>query len=570
MPVVYSSVEGIPRFQSGIGDAQDLRVQVREHLDGGWYPVLYKGFYYLGTEEQYLYAQKGSQTFSVASTSIQTAALTGLTTDPTSGGPIRVFDGSGTQLLRVCSPLRAFRQLTLAGDSLLSGSTSGLLLSVVSHAASGIYLQVPASGDIVSNEDYAYDPYQQRLYLKDASPPTLFITYLVEGTDAESLKQEEIVQVDPDGKVRVQYSGVSMAAGQEPLIRKPTPAGGVSTTATAASGNVLTFTAGGITSGDLVAVEYYVQNSFTATFSGSTLTLTLLPGSTGSYTAEYETGDQLYDPSQLAEGATNRIQLNPLYTPRESGFLYLIDAAESGPNARRVRIALDDPNPVTDGYGPFRRGTVTVFDGEDNPLPGVVVTLTAPSSAASGLPYYNYTDAINRTTDARGQLPFLYAPATSGTVTLSGSVTVSGTTYRDTQQLFVRNLGDYLNPTHFELGKLLLHLESVPYRDSGELYRLNAYYCFPDGAPYQPAGEHDPYGYPVTFTTERSRFASLDGSPLHDRVTVATGDDSIASVLITPVPGDVIRASLVTEDSTGAQRTRTARPLRIPEESDHG
>src|SRR2546421_282479 len=148
---VLSTLQGIPYFHSGIGDRDDLLVKVRSDPDGGWYPVVHKGFYYLGTEERYQFAVKGSLTFTVTTT-----------------------------------------------------------------------------GEILANEEYAYNPRSGQVHIRDQSPPSLWATYLVDETDNDLLKLEEICQIDRDGKVRTQLqtvflsTQVSGATALRPLVRKVT------------------------------------------------------------------------------------------------------------------------------------------------------------------------------------------------------------------------------------------------------------------------------------------------------------------------------------------------------------
>jgi hypothetical protein len=564
MAVTYSTLDGIPSFQSGIGDGLDLRVQLRQDLEGRWYPVLQPGTFYLGTTPQYLYGQEGSTAFSVAASGTGTRTVTSLLTDPTSGGPVQLVGPDGTCFQRVVSPLRVFRSLQLSGSGeLRTAATSGLLLAVCSHPTSGVYLQVPASGDLVSTEEYTYSRREARLWLRDSTPPALWATYVVEAEDSEALKLEEQVVVDRDGYVRVQYRGVCDHPSLAPWIRKPTRTGETRVSGTVVSGNVVAFTAPGITSGDLVAVEYYLWNSFVATHSGGTLTVRYLAQTSGTHTLLYETGTGPYDTSRLAEGATNRLQLNPLFTAREPGFLYLVETTEPRPLPRRIRLAADDLNPSYRGAGgQARRIVATVYDGEDCPIPG----LTVATSGTAG----TLTAVSGTVTDGRGQVAYQWSPSASGEVTLTTSVTVSGQTVTDTLQLHCWNLQTYLNDTDFYLGKLFLVQEEAPYQAHPELYRLFVYYCYPDGCPYQPAGVHSPLPYTVTLTSERSLFYTLEGKPLHNQITLQTDGDGVAQALLARVPGDRVRATLETVDAAGVARKRIAAPLQIPEALEHG
>ena len=555
---VFSTLPGITRFQSGVGRAGDLLVRVREDLEGGWFPVIHTGFYYVGTEEHYLYSKKGTTSFTVTTTgTIQTVVVTDLIKDPTKIGPIIVRNASAeTQLQRVCSALRAYRPaaFTTTGDP-RTASSSGLLVSLVSHPTTGILMSVPATGDIISNDDYVYKPRTGTLYIRDTSPPYLYATYLVNEYDRDLLKQEQIIVVDTDRKARVQHRDVSMVAGLVPQLRKPTPLGTVTASGIAVTGNIIQYSpSGGISSGDVIAVEYYVNNSFTAFCTGSSLVVQFLPAATGSYVIEYETGGEWYDTSLLPSGSADYVQLNPLINQRESGFLYIVDAFQSPPEAKRIRLTLSNPTPVYNPQGsPYVMIATTVFDAEHEPIPGVNITTTV-SGAPGALQIAGQSSLA---TNGLGQVLHTFIPAATGVVQVTSTVQSNGLS--GSILFIVRGIDQYETLAEQRLGKLILHMEETPYL--GNLVRLNAYHCYADGSPFQQDGNTDVSTTTVVFSSNRSQFFNLDGFPLPDP-SVGTDQDGIASVLVEAVPGDVIRAYVETPT---AGRVRYARPIRIPE-----
>jgi hypothetical protein len=564
MPV-YSTLTGITRFQSGIGDNEDLQVKVREDLEGGWFPVVHRGFFYLGTTEDYLYSLPASGAVSVStsgSTGTHTSAA--ISFDPTLYGPIQLLKPDGTSCLRVASPLRAFRSLSFStvSGSLKSAAVSGLLISLVSDATSGILHSVPTSGDINGTDEYYYDQDAGLVYIRNTSPPSLFATYLVGEEEEDFLKQEEIHEVGLDGLIRVQYTNVSDITALKPVIRKPMASGAVSVVASAVSGNTIT-PSGAITSGDLVAVEYYVTNSFTARYTGTALTLAYLVSPSGTYSLKWEgeKGDW-YDPS-LNTSDPNRLQLNPLLTPRESGFLYLIDSSEAYPLTRKVRVGVSNVNPLLNEAAV--RIVTTIYDGEGFPVPGV--TVTTATSGVSGTLTAVTSGGIS---DARGQVIHTFTPSTTGTTTVTSTVTVAGTPYTDSAEFTTRNYLEYYTTGDEELGKLLLCLEETPKRDN--LHQINVYYCLADGAPVQVTGTgigaEAATGFQVTLSATKSTFYALDGRPLASTVTINTNEDGVASCLVLPVPGDTLRAVLTPDPTAvavdGVVRKRVAAPIRIP------
>jgi hypothetical protein len=560
MSRVLSTLAGIPFFHSGVGHGDDLLVRVREDPSGGWLPLVHTGHYYIGTEQGYLFSSKGSTTFSPGLTgSIHTAQVTGLTDDPTRLGPILLWSSNSVRpLQRVTSPLRAYRDITLSGSDPKTTTIPGLLVSLVSQPVTGILLSVPATGDIIDNTEYVYDPRTGAVYLRDSNPPHLYATYLVDETDPNLLRQEEILRVSTDGQVRTMRRNVFFASGSilSPTVKKPGPLGSISTTGILVTQNAITLPSCDIVSGDIVRCQYYVGDSFTAVPSGTLLLVQVLPTMSGTYTLEYETGvTGWYDTSQLASGAANYIQLNPILVPRESGFLYMVDASEAWPTAGKVRLAVSNANPIYSASGCAAVVlSVKVLDQEGESLPQTSVTVTA--TGASGVLALTYP--ATAVTDGIGQVLYSWTPQGTGIVTVTA--TCSGTSVSGTLQFTVRPISAYTSQTERQLGKLLLHMEETPFL--GELRRLNAYYCYADGAPFQPNDQTTTWIGAVTFTADHSQFFTLDGLPLAKPVTISTDGDSVASVLVDPAPGDMIRATIVTPT---AGRIRTAAPLRIPE-----
>lgn len=563
MARILTTLAGIPFFQSGVGDNADLLLRVREDMDGGWFPVIHKGFYYIGTEEAYLFASKGTLSFTeTVANQIRTQLVTGLLEDPTRKGPIILKkSGSARPLQRVSSPLRAFREITFTGSGEVQQATvPGLLVQLCTDPVTGILLQVPTTGDIFSTEDFVYEVRTGRLFIRNPQLPRMYATYVVGAADPDLLRQEEIVKIDTDGKARVQFATVSLASGFVPIIRKPTAAGTVTCTGTVVERNAITFAPSGlIHPGDIVAVQYYVQDSYTATASGmDRFSVRYFVSATGSYELEYETGlSDWYDTSQLASGSVNYLQMNPIFEPRMDGFIYLVDPSEAWPTPAKIRITASNLNPL---YSPSGCATVkiavTVLDQENEPIPEQRITVSA--SGTSGFLTLAYQK--EHRTNGIGQVLYNYTMAGTGLVIISAAV--SGTPSTSGSLMFrVRHMDAYTHPVEQRLGKLLFHMEDEPFRDG--LFRLNAYYCYPDGAPFQASGAVAASPFTVVFSSEKSPFFTLDGLPVGKPVSVNTNDDSIASILVRPLPDDTLRA-VVTTASAG--RVREARPIRIPPE----
>jgi hypothetical protein len=553
--MLLSPLVGIASFQSGVGDQDDLKVQLREDLNGGWFVRLREGFYYIGHNESYLFAQKAyAEDTPASTTAIETITVTGFTEDPTELGPILLRTSTGKSLTRVSSPFRAYQNLTftVSGD-VATAPVSGFVVSVVSDPASGIYLQVPSLADILSVEDYVFDPVANTVKVKDTDPPELFATWLRHEVTGDQLLQHEIVRVDRDGFVRTQLTAVSMASGLVPTIRKPTPTGAIEVEPTAASGNVLTLpTNSGISSGDLVAVEYYAQGTYSAVYSAGTLTVKYLAKEAVEHYLEWETKSTgYYDTSELPESHNDYVQLNPLLERQEPCFLYLCATDLAKPVGTRVTVTLAEQNPVWSAERPEPcLVRVLVEDPEGTRIPKTAVTLTATLAG-------NPLVSLVAHTDWHGKALFQVTPNASGALVLTATAgAVSGTT-----TITVHDRAATQDSDELQLGKLLLHLEKTPYRDN--LYRVSAYYCHLDGPPFQPhstVSSSEPWRGSVRFTTRQSTLYTLQGNKLGPSGEALLDVDAVATLLIQPSAGDVLRAEIYSPDGT---RRRVARPLRL-------
>lgn len=600
MPRTYSTLQGIPLFQSGVGDGDQLQVQLREGLDGGWYARYRTGWFYLGTEEEYLYAEKGEGTLTGTARTSGCVSFT-VSGDVTDYGPIRVKSlETNAQLQRVSSPLRCYRELTFSaissGNTELRSATlpsSGLLVQLCTHPVTGIYLSVPATGDIQNRDQYVYHPQSAKIYIRDTNPPTLYATYIVGETDPSQLRQEEILVVDRDGYLRTQLSPVASGGLYAATVRRPSPTGTVSVSAMVVSGNLLTAT--GLSTGDVVAVDYWVYNSFHAYVSGgTTLVVRTLPAASGSHAVTWEAGDgEYYDTTKLPVGHPDRINLNPLIYARRSGFLQIVDSDTPQANPAQIELQLSEHNVVYDSrlvatLTPSNTGsawwtrmphtylTATVRDGEGQPLTDITPVITQTGSATGVMGHLVLIKSNRGQSDGRGELTWVFMPVVTGSVTLT--VTASGFPSASGEiSLRVWGRERYQRPEEYMLGKLLLQMEEEPYTDrTGELkpgrYRASAYYCYPDGAPFQPqrldytsGAVVSPWAGSVIFSTSRSKMYYLDGTPYNGEVGVSLDPTAVASILVEPIPGDVLRATVETpvEGSNSQPRRRTAAPLRF-------
>ncbi len=568
MSRVLSTLNSVPFFQSGIGDGDDLLTRIKEDLGGGWNPVLQAGFYYLGTEEGYLY---GSKSYSSFTTSVTNAAESRFFNvgDVTDNGPVGLrLQDTTVSITRVSSPLSPFVAVSSWSTSGAYKYTtvSGALVSVCSDALSGMYRAVASAEDIYTTDEYYYNEVSNRVYIRNTGSPTLYITTLLpEANQTTPLLQKEIHRVDSDNLVRVQIP-VHPASGLVPIIKKPTSAGVVTVTGTVVSGNVIQLSGATIVSGDVVSVQYTGKDTFACVPSGAGVAVFSAVTTSGRYFFEYETNsEERYNTRDLPDWNRNRLELNPLLDRVESGFLYLVDQDEPYPDPSELTIFTSNTHPIvfqeldttgqttpTSGYtNESVLVRILIRDAEGNLLPNERVSLSSTGAPCSIERAYGEDDI----TGWRGDILYRVTPFASGAIVLTsyaGSGTPSGSI-----TITPYDVRTYDDEAEYALGKLLLTIEETPYREGR--YRVSAYYCMPDGAPWQPNLSTEEVKTAVTFTSSRSKFYSILGEDLGSTASTTVGQDGVATLLIDKFPGDRIQASLVTPEG----RTRLSRPIDI-------
>lgn len=240
---------------------------------------------------------------------------------------------------------------------------------------------------------------------RDSIPHDISVNYL---EFLPSLQQEEILKVSSDGKIRVGYSPIlftNSATSLSPVIRRFTIDGPSDSVICSGNGSVGTVvnikdTAGNdvivsgnpvtktidlstitpaesIPSGEIVAVRYYVDNSFMVRqeTSGSQYnTLYYVVSASGDYNLTWEPEDiEFYDSSTITDDTDpSYVQLNPLKSGVGSGFLYITQATQAI-NPSRVDLNV---YPTRILRGGIPNGVVywydsTDHDGDSNPDGGV-------------------------------------------------------------------------------------------------------------------------------------------------------------------------------------------------------
>lgn len=529
------TLEGISEFHSGIGSGNDLKVSVSESPDGHWYPELEPGYFYINDTESYLYANVGvvNPTWS-AGTVVSTSVA--LSYDPTVLGPIRVTRASnGDVLRRISSPLLPFQECSFStSGSYKYAPVTGVLISVVSDPKNGSYLGVLKPSDIYSRNDYYYDADNSRFFIADDNPPSIFATSVVSSSQSSMLRQNEIVVVDKDGKIRTQLSPIMYASGV--VVTKPTASGAVIVSSgMAVTNNVVTLPSGTtITSGDLVSVSYNITDSFCAEYNGTHLVVSGIVATSGVYRIEYETSDSTYKVSNLAPYHLSRIDLNPILESQRSSYLYLCDEDLSFNDPYYINVKLESENLVySEWYRPPILVEIEVLDKNLDPIPRQQVIV---SGDIAGYPAY-----ISRSdTNWQGKVLVLIKPVRSGLLTLN--ISLDGSTLTETRVITIASLEEKLTAID-NLCKVLLTLSDIP--DAQGRLVLSAQLLKIDGAPYQ-AGNTEvqtlPSRYEITFACGNSEITLLDGRRVGNNTLVVTDTYGVASVYVTVKAGDILRS----------------------------
>jgi len=251
----------------------------------------------------------------------------------------------------------------------------------------------------------------------------LYLTYRV---PTPSLLFSEIRLVDSDGYVRTSLGNVANFTSYEPTISLP---GSGTLAVTSVSGNVLV-PASGLAEGTIVAVNYYVDRSFTLGFSGATQTISVLSSASGSSILEFEAGAHASYRDLGGTAWASKVSLNPRSSGFGGGYLYIGSSRPEGENLTQVSVRAT-PDYVIGRFSQPTQIVVTTTDVEGAPIPDVGFDITITDGVTSYTPSYK---AI--TTDRKGE-GFAYwtppAEVDPGTYTITATaisaagVTVSGT-----------------------------------------------------------------------------------------------------------------------------------------------
>lgn len=314
-------------LRSGVGDGDDLLVDIVADHTGRWVPKIHSGFFYYNGEECYLFGKKAITTASNVVPYVPNSHAASIYLNPQSDeiyyendlithyGPIFVKElldnGTYRPFTHIASPMRANIQTTISALDMLYGTglyrvrIDGIPVQIKRVAEYTEMHRVWTLEGVTSPEEYyiemEYTPSENgfediiRYYALVTSDDALEVTYAIAdieniGTPNDPFIQYELCRLDENLQVRLMYRSVMSPPDINSVLR-PTatritqpakltipilpPADlPISNTATII-GNVVTFTSGytavvnsvtesyTLKAGDEVAVSYYVEDAFT-------------------------------------------------------------------------------------------------------------------------------------------------------------------------------------------------------------------------------------------------------------------------------------------------------------------
>lgn len=388
-------------IRSGIGDKDDLKVNVVAAANESWVPNIHKGWYYYQDSEYYLFADKVTKTSTnhVSGTGIDLALnkvgyddskilsygpiiVTGLAP----GNTVKTPYTQVSPALTACVPLTGGAQLT--GTNNYQYLVAGTPVDFYRTNMSRPMRRVPTAEAVQDFNEYAVVAKLEAAalvyYVVVSGSEPVYATY-IPAEAADKFTQHEIAQVDANLRVRTMYREV--ATGNPAYAATVTLLQDSVLTELDAepmlSGNIIslpsTYTRsdgkqGTIKAGDRVAIKYRVNHSWV--IDGSTVTIFHADAVNPTITVEYEgSTDDEWQAAEIPQTSSSYVQLNPLKDGVESGFLYIVDEATLPTTPHELKIA------ASTGAVTLRKGgdsqpariLVTALGSDGNPMSGARV-----------------------------------------------------------------------------------------------------------------------------------------------------------------------------------------------------
>jgi len=458
----------------GIGDHDDLTVRLHESTCNRWFPQIQSGTYYLGGREYYLYAAEGREDVTIQP-GLHTTTLD-TTVDlvtAAKNGPL-LLRGEWYDYIRCTNCLTTFASVIPSGgvdDTLLSVTIPGELVLLTNSSGTDM-TAVPGSGFLFDRDYYYFDSTTRTLYTsRNTADPnrieTLYATYL---QDTPKFLQEELLLVDSFGVLRTTLPRVMFAASGtlfDPVLEII----GVGTiSASAVSDNIL-FPEQALEEGTRVAVRYYVDHSFLAGLSGGNLSLQTLSSTSDHAVFYWERAyfDSHFDCGTFQPSGDSYIQLNPLLTGVDNGFLYLDQPRPANEYLKELQIFVS-PLRLANKLAQTARITVLALDADELPLPKIPVACWIRTAEATYATVPLDTQYSLGGTDFRGEAHFSFAADSQmfGTYTVMASAITAGGETISTQTV-IEVCDPMILSDAVDAGKVFLFLspgkDALGYRD---------------------------------------------------------------------------------------------------------
>lgn len=407
---------------SGVGDLQDLKLNLRVGNSGRWIGLVNTGWFYHENLEQYNYALRGSQQTSASAAS---GVLTASLSYRPSWGPVMISSlQPGSAFLPYVQHANSFAPATPLSWSVVD-STLGIYAATVPVSAIVVGMRnltnlpmgaVAASGYVISENLYSYDVANRKIYIKPKDPAsiTIWADLLY---SYPRLKMREVVIETEDG-VKASYNNitnVTVSRGNQSY-----------THATDVGSGYITHTLSGLHNGDWVVLDYFIKNSFIVV-DHQTIHYYTSPTSGDTIRVDFETSipDVIPALTLSATGASYNgdLNLNPVFADsHRAGYLFHswpTTPASGLWSVSSISIGIDKL--IFNRYWnePLRVSVLCVGDnGLPVPWAPITVSITSGCTALIQTPASTYTDG-------RGEYHAIIMPA-SGTSLFTIQVT-SGT-----------------------------------------------------------------------------------------------------------------------------------------------
>lgn len=507
-------------LEIGVGDNLDLKVSIKKSADSRWYPMIHKGWYYLGTEERYLFSKKYQNIINLAPSSVTTSSIICSTLDTSAisqYGPVFMTKGT-TSYKRVVGSIAVMTSgsWTCVGNNKWKITVPGNVEHVISTLHTSLK-EVPSSSLVKESDYFYFNPRSRELTVSSETDPcsTVFYTYSYEPTGSEVVLLQEELLVDANSRIRLRHENIATYYGARPVVKRVGTWGLSSMTiySSSVSGNVIQLPIA-VPAKEVVGVLYRVNNSFGLTKNH----IHAYSTTSGNTTLDFEgEKDDYQDISEVLTTDLSYLQLNPMYSGIVPGFIYLAPAIDPYKEAARI-YARSAPSRVAilSGTGCPVRIRARAVDKNNNPVAGVCLNyaISGPGLVQTVLPSTQITNFL-------GEVTYTWKPSAAGTMTMT--ISSSGLAVTDVVSAVCVGASNINYTSGSFIPKLFLA------KDTSEtsINRLKACITRNDGVILTNAG--------VTI-----KFISKNG--ITNPTEVRTNEEGIATVDI--VGPDIIYASL--------------------------